>query len=219
MIRARKMLLLLCLALLAATGCLRGGPSYDPLTTRALRRGDIESLGSFRVTFYWIPDERSFSGPRTTPLYGPGGEVLGRFPAGFASAAKLEGCGILADGRRITVRTREAWRGGKEPGFVFTSAPYGKAADGRPLKPLRSAAVDPKVIPLGTTLYIPKTNGVIIRGGRVATGNWVAHDTGSAIRGQRIDLFIGSRKAEYAFAARGITSKSRIEVFRVVGGR
>ncbi len=218
MIRTRTVLLLLCLSLSCLAGCRGKRVSFDPATARAVREGSLVPLGSFLITFYWIPEEGAFPGPKKTPLYGTGGEEIGRFSAGFAEAARLEGCGILTDGRRITARTRKAWRR-NEPGFAFTDAPYGEAADGRPLRPLHSAAVDPRVIPRGTKLYIHKTNGVIVSGGRVATGSWEAHDTGSAIRGKHIDLFVGSRSAEYAFEARGLISGSKVEVFRIVGRR
>ena len=42
-------------------------------------------------------------------------------------------------------------------------------------------AVDPKVIPYGTKVYIPQLNKVFI-----------AEDCGSAIKGNRIDIFMGS---------------------------
>lgn len=50
------------------------------------------------------------------------------------------------------------------------------------LIPYHSIAVDPKVIPLGTILYDSKGN------------EYVAQDTGSAIKGNRIDLFTGNHQ-------------------------
>lgn len=50
---------------------------------------------------------------------------------------------------------------------------------GKPLKVGRTVAVDPKVIKLGSKIKL---------GDRV----YVAEDTGSAIKGNRIDLFMGS---------------------------
>ena len=52
-------------------------------------------------------------------------------------------------------------------------------ASGRVLIPGYSIAVDPDVIPYGTTVYID---------GR----EYVAHDTGGAIEGNRIDIYMGS---------------------------
>lgn len=50
------------------------------------------------------------------------------------------------------------------------------------LTPHHSIAVNPKVIPLGTVLYDD-------------SGDWyIAEDTGSAIKGNRVDLFVGNHE-------------------------
>lgn len=49
-------------------------------------------------------------------------------------------------------------------------------------------AVDPKVIPLGTKLYIEYADGT-------PYGYAIAEDTGGAIKGQKMDIFIGSSKS------------------------
>jgi 3D (Asp-Asp-Asp) domain-containing protein len=54
-------------------------------------------------------------------------------------------------------------------------------------------AVDPRVIPLGTRMYIP------------GYGKAVAGDTGGAIHGNRIDLGFNSTSAAYQFGRRPIT--------------
>ena len=61
-----------------------------------------------------------------------------------------------------------------------------------PLTPLRSLAVDPNFIPLGSPLWIEKNGDVPLR--RLM----FAHDTGSAIKGlKRADIFYGTgKKAE-----------------------
>jgi 3D (Asp-Asp-Asp) domain-containing protein len=52
-----------------------------------------------------------------------------------------------------------------------------------PLRPYRSIAVDPRVIPLGSRVYIPAYR-------RDGYGGWfVAQDTGGAINGRRIDVY------------------------------
>lgn len=65
---------------------------------------------------------------------------------------------------------------------------------GNPLK-LGTIAVDPKVIPFGTKLYITGYNhkGLPV-GGMYGT----ASDTGGAIKGNRIDIFIPGNRAEVA---------------------
>ena len=54
-------------------------------------------------------------------------------------------------------------------------------------------AVDPKVIPLGTKVYIPQFNKI-----------FVAEDTGSAIKGKKIDIFMNSYKEAMKWGIREI---------------
>lgn len=54
-------------------------------------------------------------------------------------------------------------------------------------------AVDPKVIPLGTRVYIPQFGKV-----------FVAEDTGSAIKGRKIDIFMNSYSAAIKWGIREI---------------
>jgi 3D (Asp-Asp-Asp) domain-containing protein len=62
------------------------------------------------------------------------------------------------------------------PGITFGSGPS------RPLAYLRSVAVDPRVIPLGSHIYIPAYKSI--------NGGWFeANDTGGAIIGNHIDVF------------------------------
>jgi len=68
----------------------------------------------------------------------------------------------------------------------------GTTASGRPAGH-GIVAVDPRVIPLGTRMYIP------------GYGHAVAGDTGGAIRGLRIDLGFNSDAAAYQFGRRPIT--------------
>jgi 3D (Asp-Asp-Asp) domain-containing protein len=56
---------------------------------------------------------------------------------------------------------------------------------------MRTAAVDRKVIPKGSILFIPQTVGLKMPDGSRHDGYWYASDTGGAIKGQRIDLFTG----------------------------
>lgn len=60
-------------------------------------------------------------------------------------------------------------------------------------------AVDPKVIPLGTRLYIESPDGSWIYGYAVAA------DTGGAIKGNKIDLYMDSRQEAIKFGVRNVT--------------
>lgn len=57
-------------------------------------------------------------------------------------------------------------------------------------------AVDPRVIPLGSRLYIEGANGTWVYGTAVAA------DTGGAIKGNRIDLYVGSYNEAINFGRR-----------------
>ena len=57
--------------------------------------------------------------------------------------------------------------------------------------PMRTIAVDKAIIPRRTVLFIKETVGLKMPDGRDHDGYWYATDIGSAIKGQRIDLYTG----------------------------
>lgn len=82
---------------------------------------------------------------------------------------------------------------GKYPGDPY----YGITASGTKAQP-GTVAVDPSVIPLGTKLYIASTDG------SPDYGYATALDTGGAIRGNRIDLFMEDSTNVYNFGIRQV---------------
>lgn len=56
---------------------------------------------------------------------------------------------------------------------------------------MRTAAIDTRLIPKHTVLFIKETVGLPLPDGRTHDGFWYASDTGGAIKGDRIDLFTG----------------------------
>lgn len=56
---------------------------------------------------------------------------------------------------------------------------------------MRTAAVDARLIPRRTVLFIKETVGLPMPNGGVHDGYWYASDVGGAIKGERIDLFTG----------------------------
>lgn len=82
---------------------------------------------------------------------------------------------------------------GKRPG----DKGYGLTASGTKARP-GVVAVDPKVIPLGTKLYIKSLDGT------KDYGFAIAEDTGGAIRGNRIDLFFQSRSEALKFGRKKV---------------
>jgi 3D (Asp-Asp-Asp) domain-containing protein len=60
--------------------------------------------------------------------------------------------------------------------------------------PMRTAAIDKKLIPRRTVLFIKETVGLPMPDGSTHDGYWYASDVGGAIKGERIDLYTGAGK-------------------------
>ena len=73
----------------------------------------------------------------------------------------------------------------------------GYTASGLPAK-VGVGAVDPKVIPLGTKVYVETADGKYIYGTAIAA------DTGGAIKGNKIDLCVHTRAEAYKFGRRTV---------------
>ncbi|MEO0073312.1 MAG: 3D domain-containing protein [candidate division WOR-3 bacterium] len=160
-------------------------------------------LGRFKVTFYWVVREEDYPTSRSVPLYDTQGQLLGRFSSAFVKAFKTESAAKLRDGRKISylkLRNRAQ--------VVDEFLGHG----GHTLVALKSVAVDPRVIPLGSRLYIPQAGNVVIDG-QPLSGLFYAHDIGSAIKGKRIDIFLGAQEHMQAFNAAGMGSSSSVDVY------
>ena len=82
---------------------------------------------------------------------------------------------------------------GKRPG----DPGWGITASGTTARP-GTVAVDPRVIPLGTKLYVESLDG------SSDYGFAIAEDTGGAIKGHKIDLFYTSNAAAMSFGRRDV---------------
>jgi len=82
---------------------------------------------------------------------------------------------------------------GKNPGDKY----YGITASGTRARP-GTVAVDPKVIPLGTKLYVQSLDGT------KDYGFAIAEDKGSAIKGNKIDLFFNTAEECRRFGRRKV---------------
>jgi 3D (Asp-Asp-Asp) domain-containing protein len=185
-------------------------------------------LGQFTITFYYVigedevptkpvlvasNDNRSAGGDdepelaaitsasEPVTLYGGGGkcEPIAEVSKEFASQLALQGTGKLHDGRVVNIWG--ACNCQHSPCFHVTQAQWGTAGSGKALQPFRTVAVDPKVVKLGSLLYVPLLEGRTMPGrspwgGYVHDGCVIADDTGGHIAGNRLDLFVG-RKAYF----------------------
>ena len=85
----------------------------------------------------------------------------------------------------------------KATAYTYGDDGGNKTATG--IRPYRGVvAVDPNVIPLGTKLYIETADG------RYVYGSAVAADTGGAIKGNRIDIFLESEQECISFGRRTV---------------
>jgi len=160
-------------------------------------------LGRFKVTYYWAVDEAEYPSSRSSPIYLADGQLLGRFSSAFVKAFRVEAAACLKDGRRVSYM-KHANRAKVVDRFLG----YG----GYALAELKSVAVDPRLIPLGSVVYLPQAENVTVDG-RILGGVFYAHDVGSAIKGKHIDIFIGRKKNMDAFTSAGMGGPSGVDVY------
>jgi hypothetical protein len=159
-----------------------------------------ENLG-FRLRFYWLAREGDFdetdeiqgADVDEVDLYTRDGMFLGAYSYKFAWHLRMEGSGLLLDGRVLNTHGNCKFGLGK----CFETLdpvrhPFGRGAGQRPLIPFKSVAVDPKVIPIGEPIYIPELDGVLLPDGSVHDGCVRADDTGGGIKKRKMDFFVVS---------------------------
>jgi 3D (Asp-Asp-Asp) domain-containing protein len=186
-----------------------------PLQPRAPSRGKnklccgyplVDDL-QWALRFYWMSLESDYQdgGTSAVPragtcalpanrwveLYTREGYFFGRVPERYACTLKLEGSGLLGDGR--VVNYTGACKYGYGTCFEQLDVhhfPFGRGAGQRPLIPFKSVAVDQRVIRLGEPLYIPEFDGMMLPDGSIHDGCVRADDTGGGIKGRKMDFFV-----------------------------
>ena len=142
----------------------------------------------------------------TVPIYSPTCEAIADVSPEFAGQLRIQGTGKLRDGRVLNVWGECSCA--RSPCYQVTSQQWGRSGTGHPLDPFRTVAVDPRVVKLGSLLFIPALEGRTMPGrapwgGFVHDGCVIADDTGGGIKNTQLDLFVG-RKAWWAgLATRG----------------
>ncbi len=160
-------------------------------------------LGKFKVTYYWAVEETEYPTSRSSALYLADGQLLGRFSSAFVRAFKVEAAAKLKDGRLISYLKR-ANRAKVVDRFL--------GCGGHKLTDLKSIAVDPRLIPLGSVVYIPQAENVTVDG-QTLSGVFFAHDVGSAIKGKHIDIFVGRKQNMDAFSSAGMGGTGGVDVY------
>jgi 3D (Asp-Asp-Asp) domain-containing protein len=142
----------------------------------------------------------SIVAPETTKLFTKQGcTEIAEVSKEFASQLALQGTGKLHDNRVLNIEGACSCE--HTPCFKVTETAWGTAGNGKPLQPFRTVAVDPRVVKLGSLLYVPLLAGRLMPGrapwgGYIHDGCVEAEDTGGGIDGNQLDLFVG-RKAYF----------------------
>jgi 3D (Asp-Asp-Asp) domain-containing protein len=157
--------------------------------------GPVYYPGRWQLTQYWIAQEQPApTDHRAVPIQARDGRVLSWSCPRFLGDLTMEGTGRTWDGRLLNWDTRLNGRAC----FVEVdrdSYPYGIGVAGYALVPYRSLAVDRRFIPIGRTVEIPDLAGLPLPDGSRHDGCFVAVDTGGAIIGHHLDLFVPSERA------------------------
>jgi 3D (Asp-Asp-Asp) domain-containing protein len=148
----------------------------------------------FRLSFYWLAYESDYGNEAyDTPIYTRQGYYIGSFPSAFVFELKLEGSGVLRDGRILNYDGECNYGMGTcFKTLALEQHPLGAGVQGRPLEPFRSIAVDPRYIPIGAPVYVPELVGITMPDGTRHDGCLRADDMGGAIKEHKLDFFVES---------------------------
>jgi 3D (Asp-Asp-Asp) domain-containing protein len=173
---------------------------------------EISEVVSLWATYYRIPTVQN-RGSSGVPLLDMGGNSLGVSLSRYDwCTAALEGSVRVVDsngkdtvfnfaGTRDSFKQTDCSDYVSLPGLVYSrfyaaKGAFGDGVAGYHLKPYRTIAVDPSYIPYGTLIYVPSARGtpLVMADGKQAVhdGYFFAADTGGALQGKHIDVFIGS---------------------------
>ncbi len=174
---------------------------------------NLKKIGDLKPTFYWVALETNDGQPKNNELLDVSGSVLAKVSDSFYSKIRMEGTGRTLDGRVINFYVREGnqirWR------ICPTSAPYGYGLENYVLKPFHSVAVDPRVVPIPSRIYIPAAKGIKLPDGSVHDGYFEAVDIGDAIQDQRLDIFTSFGDQSAVFERNGLTNMKATAVYLV----
>lgn len=168
-------------------------------TTVAL--DETASAERYRNTYYDFP--RDLDGAKATvtaQIFDAQCAPISTVSKAFHDAVCVQGSGKLSTGETVSFARRgcecaaECPRTSQKICFEKLDPkrfPHGRGARGTPITPLRSVAVDPEVVPLGTALYIPDYQGLRRPDGETHDGCFLAEDRGLKVRGHHVDIFTG----------------------------
>jgi hypothetical protein len=214
--RAASLAVVVALAGVAAADDSKLAKEDVPLQHKANLRGKnklccgypLVNDSGWALRFYWLALEEDYQDARarTVPksgrnakvsdhtwveLYTQDGMFFGRVRERFAWSLRMEGSGLMMDGR--VVNYKGACKYGYGTCFEqldIAEHPFGRGAGQRPLIPFKSVAIDPRVIAIGEPLYIPEFDGLQLPDGSIHDGCVRADDTGGGIKKRKMDFFV-----------------------------
>ncbi|MFW5739510.1 MAG: 3D domain-containing protein [Myxococcota bacterium] len=178
------------------------------------------SLGVFHNTYYSFPNEAEYHGEKTT-IFDASCKPIAQVPRTFHDTLCVQGSGRLASRRTVSFAKRNCAcaalcpRSGQKICYEAldpATFPWGRGAAGKPITPFRTIAVDSKVIPLGTAVYIPAYTSLPMPDGTVHDGCFLAEDRGLKVVGHKVDVFTGSEAATHDWNQRVPTAQG-VEIF------
>lgn len=176
-------------------------PREPRSSTKSATRLDGKVVGTFKNTYYDFPSEGDYSGDPIA-LYDGQCKPKVTVPKGFFETLCVQGSGLLASGNPVSFNRRDCEcapvcpRTGQKICFDvldIAKYPWGRGATGQPITPLLTVAVDSKILPLGTSFYIPEFDGLPrdLERRTKHDGCFVAQDRGLKVQGQHVDIFTG----------------------------
>jgi 3D (Asp-Asp-Asp) domain-containing protein len=142
-----------------------------------------------RNTHYYTLFESDYNDPVSAPILNPSGAKIATVSPRFKKDLLMEGSGKLKDGRVLNYATSV----GGIHRYVVSPNAWGNGVGKCALVPFHTVAVDRRIVPLGSIVYIDETKGMPLPDGTLHDGVWRAEDIGSAIQNDRVDLYIGKR--------------------------
>ncbi|MBX3184486.1 MAG: hypothetical protein KIT72_02430 [Polyangiaceae bacterium] len=165
------------------------------------------ALGRFKNTYYDFPHQAALPGGGAVPLHDASCREVAEVPGEFYQRLCVQGSGLLSSGETVSFAKRgcacatRCEKTGQQLCFDKLDAarfPWGRGALGKPINALRSLAVDPSEVPLGSLVYLPEFDGLTLPGGAVHDGCFVAEDRGLWVKGRHVDVFAGTESMRLA---------------------
>lgn len=214
----------ICLAQLACSSKkdLSEGTSPIPGQGEAEKEGkpnNFQLIGKLRPSFYWVSIEPNDGANRDKKLLDVNGKFISNVSGNYLKKLSMEGTGLLLDGRVVNYHLRVTLPdGSREIRWRVCDpkiAPYGYGIDEIPLVAFKSTAVDPKVVKIGSKLYIPDAIGAVLPDGTIHDGYFTAVDIGDLIQNKKIDIFTSFGDQSRVFESIGLSTGKMTDVYLV----